>query len=93
MASVNKSVEFAPSPANKDDDLRIERSEEAAKRSNRQAVKPAALDSRHHVVTDARASGRVDLAQAKSMSQGACRAADLEVIHYLKSSQAALTHR
>lgn len=93
MPAIEEPIQLATTPSNVDDDFRIERAEQVAQGSNGQPVESATLDSRHHVVADAGAIGRVDLADAKSMAQGTRRAADLKVIHGPKSSQFALTRQ
>jgi hypothetical protein len=90
MAPVDDPIELPTTPANQDHNLRIEHAKQAAEGSNRQPVKSATLDTRHDVVTDTGAIGRVDLADAESMAQRASRPADLEVIHARRSSQSAL---
>jgi len=80
VSAIEEPIQLAATPADQDDDLRIERAEEPTQRSNGQALNAATLDSRHDVVTDADPFGRVDLAQPESMAQCACCSADLEII-------------
>ena len=81
MPAIDESIQLAAAPANEDDDLRIERPEDAAQRSNGQSFKSATLESGNDVMTDSDAVGHVDLADAESMAQSAGRPADLEIIH------------